>query len=57
MAALVVSLLTTPNGELVAGVPEIVGLVGTAIVAKVSGNHILALLTGMTTFWLVGWIV
>jgi hypothetical protein len=33
------------------------GLVGTAIVAKVSGNHILALLTGMTTFWLIGWIV
>jgi branched-subunit amino acid transport protein len=48
MAALVVSLLTTPSGELVAGVPEILGLVGT---------HILALLTGMTTFWLVGWIV
>ena len=57
MAALVVSLLTTPSGELVAGVPEILGLVGTAIVAKVSGNHILALLTGMTTFWLIGWIV
>ena len=57
MAALVVSLLTTPNGELVAGVPEIVGLVGTAVVARVSGDHILALLTGMTTFWLVGWIV
>ena len=57
MAALVVSLLTTPSGELVAGVHEILGLVGTAIVAKVSGNHILALLTGMTTFWLVGWIV
>ena len=57
MAALVVSLLTTPNGELIAGVPEIVGLVGTAVVARVSGNHILALLTGMTTFWLVGWIV
>ena len=57
MAALVVSILTTPSGELVAGVPEILGLVGTGIVAKVSGNHILALLTGMTTFWLIGWIV
>ena len=57
MAALVVSLLTTPNGELIAGVPEIVGLVGTAVVAKVSGNHILALLTGMTTYWLIGWIM
>jgi branched-subunit amino acid transport protein len=57
MAALVVSLLTTPNGELIAGVPEIVGLVGTAVVAKVSGNHILALLTGMATYWLIGWIM
>ena len=57
MAALVVSLLTTPNGELIAGVPEIVGLVGTAVVAKVSGNHILALLTGMMTYWLIGWIM
>ena len=57
MAALVVSLLTTPNGELVAGVPEIVGLVGTAIVAKATGNHILALLTVMTTYWLIGWIM
>ena len=57
MAALVVSLLTTPNGELVAGVPEIVGLVGTAIVAKATGNHILALLTGMMTYWLIGWIM
>jgi branched-subunit amino acid transport protein len=57
MAALVVSLLTTPNGELIAGVPEIVGLVGTAVAAKVSGNHILALLTGMMTYWLIGWIM
>ena len=57
MAALVVSLLTTPNGELIAGVPEIVGLVGTAVVAKVSGNNILALLTGMMTYWLIGWIM
>jgi hypothetical protein len=34
-----------------------VGLVGTAVVAIVSGNHILALLTGMTTYWLIGWIM
>ena len=57
MAALVVSLLTTPDGELVAGVPEIVGLVGTAIVAKVTGNHILALITGMSIYWLLGWML
>jgi branched-subunit amino acid transport protein len=57
MAALVISLLTTPNGELAAGLPEIAGLVGTAIVAKVSGNHILSLITGMATYWLLGWIM
>jgi len=57
MAALVVSLLTAPDGELVAGVPEIVGLVGTAIVAKVTGNHILALITGMSIYWLLGWML
>ena len=57
MAALVVSLLTTPDGELVAGVPEIAGLVGTAIVAKVTGNHILALITGMSIYWLLGWLL
>ena len=57
MAALVVSLLTTPDGELVAGVPEIVGLLGTAIVAKVTGNHILALITGMSIYWLLGWML
>ena len=57
MAALVVSLLTTPDGELVAGVPEIVGLIGTAIVAKVTGNHILALITGMSIYWLLGWLL
>mgnify|MGYP000031569436 FL=1 len=57
MAALVVSLLTTPGGELVAGVPEIAGLVGTAIVAKGTGNHILALITGMSISWLLGWLL
>ncbi|MDA7595169.1 AzlD domain-containing protein [Luminiphilus sp.] len=57
MAALVISLLTTPNGELAAGLPEIAGLVGTAIVAKISGNHILSLITGMATYWLLGWIM
>ena len=57
MAALVVSLLTTPSGELATGLPELVGLIGTAVVAKTSGNHILALITGMSIYWLLGWIL
>ena len=57
MGARVISLLTTADGALAAGLPEIAGLVGTAIVAKISGNHILSLITGMATYWLLGWIM
>ena len=55
MAALVISMLTTPEGEFAAGLPELLGLICTAIAAKATGNHILALVAGMGTFWLLGW--
>ena len=57
MAALVVSMLTTPEGELAAGFPELSGLICTAIAAKRTGNHILALIAGMGTFWLISAII
>ena len=57
MAALVISMLTTPEGELAAGPPEILGLVCAALAAKTTGNHIFALITGMGTFWLIGAII
>ena len=57
MAALVVSMLTTPEGTLAAGLPELVGLICTAVAAKTTGNHILALIAGMGTFWLIGAIL
>ena len=57
MAALVISMLTTPEGELAAGVPEIVGLCCAAAAAKLTGNHILALLAGMVSFWRLGWFI
>ena len=57
MASLVISMLTTPEGELAAGLPELLGLTCTAIAAKTTGNHILALIAGMGTFWLIGAII
>ena len=57
MAALVISMLTTPEGELAAGPPELLGLFCAAFAAKTTGNHILALIAGMGTFWLIGAII
>ena len=57
MAALVISMLTTPEGKLAAGPPEILGLVCAAFTAKTTGNHIFALIAGMGTFWLIGAII
>ena len=57
MAALVISMLTTPDGELAAGPPEIVGLVCAAFAARTTDNHIFALIAGMGTFWLIGAII
>lgn len=57
MAALVISMMTTPEGELAAGLPELLGLICTAIAARTTGNHILALVSGMGTFWLSSAII
>ena len=48
MAALVISMLTTPEGELAAGFAELLGLICTGVAAKATGNHILALVAGRT---------
>jgi branched-subunit amino acid transport protein len=55
MAALVISMMTTPEGELVAGAAECAGLICAALAARYSGNHILALIAGMAVFWGVTW--
>ena len=39
MAALVISMLTTPEGVLAAGLPELLGLLCAAFAAKTTGNH------------------
>ena len=56
MAALVISMLTTPEGQLAAGLPEIVGLCCAAITTRLTGNHILSLMAGMVSFWLLSWL-
>ena len=33
--------------------PELLGLICTGMAAKTTGNHILALVAGMGTFWLI----
>lgn len=57
MAALVISMLTTPEGKLAAGAPEGAGLISAALVARITANHILSLTAGMLSFWLLGWLV
>ena len=57
MAALVISMMTSTEGKLTAGWAESIGLLLAATVAKFTGNHILSLLAGMGSFWVVRWIV
>lgn len=53
MAALVVTMLLTPEGELLLGVPEAAALAVAALVAWRSRNHLLTIVLAMTTFWLL----
>jgi len=57
MAALVISMMTTPEGVLAAGLPELMGLICAAAIARFTGNHIGALIGGMGIFWLLGSLV
>ena len=57
MAALVISMLTTPQGALTASWAESLGLLIAAVVAKWTGNHILALVSGMGAFWITRWLI
>lgn len=57
MGALVISMMTNTKGELTAGWAESLGLLGAAVVAKWTGNHIFALLSGMGTFWIIRWLI
>jgi branched-subunit amino acid transport protein len=52
MGALIVSMLTTADGQVQIGAGEFAGLLCAALVAWKSRNHILTLLAAMAVFWL-----
>lgn len=57
MGALIVSMLTTSEGAVILGAAELGGLATAALVAARTRNHIYALLTAMSVYWLVGYAV
>ena len=52
LGALVVSMLTTADGQVHMGTAELAGLACAAVVAWKSRNHILTLVAAMAVFWL-----
>ncbi len=54
MGALIVSMLTASDGSVQLGAPELGGLATAALVASRTRNHIYALVTAMTVYWVVG---
>lgn len=54
MGALVASMLIAPDGRVSLGIAEFGGLATAALVAARTRNHIVALLSAMAVFWLLG---
>lgn len=52
--ALVVSMLTSPDGSVQIGLPEAAGLASAAVVAARTRNQIYGLLVAMAVFWFTG---
>ena len=57
MGALIVSMLTTPRGDVQIGVPEITGLVCAAIAIRATRSHVYALFAGMGSFWITAYLL
>ncbi|MBT7341134.1 MAG: AzlD domain-containing protein [Halieaceae bacterium] len=57
MAALVMTMLLSPEGGSAPGVNEWAGLVTAAVVALVTRNHIYVLTLAMAVYWGVGYLV
>lgn len=57
LGALIVTMLTTPDGSVALGLAEFCALVCSAAVALKSRNHIYTLVAGMGVYWLVGAIL
>ncbi len=57
MGALIVTMLTSPRGDVLIGAPELIGLVVAAITARTTRNHVLTLFLAMGAFWLTAYLV
>jgi branched-subunit amino acid transport protein len=53
LAALVVALLVTPEGEVAIGEAEVLALLVAALLGWQSRNHLLTVTVAMTVFWVV----
>lgn len=53
LGALVVSMLTTLDGEVLVGPPEVAGLLTAVVVAWRTKNHVYTLFAAMCVLWLV----
>ena len=54
MGALIVSMLTTADGDVQIGAAELVGLLTAAVVAWKTRNHIYTIILAMSLYWLTG---
>ncbi|MEL7046168.1 MAG: AzlD domain-containing protein [Pseudomonadota bacterium] len=57
MGALIITMLTSPRGEVLIGAPELFGLVVAAVVARTTRNHVLTLFAAMGAFWLLAYVM
>jgi branched-subunit amino acid transport protein len=57
LAALVVTMLISPDGTPLIGVPEMAGLLVAGAVARASRNHLATLAAGMGIFWLARYLL
>lgn len=55
MGALIVSMLSSPEGDVLIGEAELAGLISAALVAWKTRNHIYTLIAAMAVFWMVGY--
>ncbi|MCI0425171.1 MAG: AzlD domain-containing protein [Actinobacteria bacterium] len=53
LGALVVAVLIGPTGEVTLGAPELAALAAGGVVAYLTRNHLITLVTGMTVFWVI----
>lgn len=55
--ALIVTLLLRPDGSISADLPQLAGLAGAGFAAWLSRNHLLTLVTGMSVYWALRYLL